>query len=167
VLNPTCPELLRAVIANLDELVLPQLQGPHARSSVKNMKLLLTNVIHRLEHEGPELAADNAEKRAVVRELVERAADLDGAAELGRRLENIPAAGSYVAVAALAEEAERLRQLVIDASLLVHRSAATLGQDKADKVLAPLRQQLRAQLDRDLGAVAHVTPAEVYDHKGA
>ncbi|TAM64460.1 hypothetical protein [Mycobacterium sp.] len=166
-LNPTCPELLRAVIANLDELVLPQLEGPHARSSVKNMKLLLTHVIHRLEHEGPELAADNAEKRVAITELVELAPDLDGAAELGRRLEKIPSAGSYVAVATLADEAGQLRQLAIDASLLVHGNTAALGQEKADELLAPLRRQLRAQLGRDLGAVAHITPSEVYDHKGA
>lgn len=166
-LDPTCPELIPAVIVNLDELVLPQLEGPHSRSAVKNMKLLLTNVVHRLEYEGPALAADNAEKRGVLLELVGQAKNVDGAAELGRRLDNISSAGSYVAVAALAEEAELLRQLVIDASLLVHRNRATLGHENTEALLAPLRRQLRAQLERHLAAVAHVTPAEVYDHKGA
>ena len=165
-LIPTCPELLEAVIVNLDELVVPQLEGPHARSAVKNMKLLLRNVIDRLEHEGPALTADNAEKRSVLAELVQQAGTLEEAAELGRRLDKIRFAGSYVTIAALAEEAGLLRQLAIDASVLVHRNAEALGQEKADELLAPLRRQLRAQLDREATAISHVTPVEVYDHKG-
>jgi hypothetical protein len=165
-LNPTCPDLIRAVMINIDELVLPQLEGPHARSAAKNIRLLLANVLYRLEHEGEALATDNGEKRSVLSTLTEQVGDLNGASELRDRLAAIPDRGSYVSVPALAEEATSLRQLMIDASLLVHRSAASLGEDKAEEVLSPLRSQLRAQLDRDSAAVCHVTPAEVYDHKG-
>jgi len=51
---------------NLDELVLYQLEGPHATSAAKNMKLLLEHVIQRLPVEGATLATDNAEKRLVL-----------------------------------------------------------------------------------------------------
>jgi hypothetical protein len=161
-LNPTCPDLLRAVMTNLDELVLPQLEGPHARSAAKNIKLLLTHVIYRLEHQGGALATDNAEKRAVLAALTEQV----GAGDLQARLDAIPSAGSYVDIDELAEEAAQLRQLAIDTSLHVHRNRDAIGADRAAALLSPLRTQLRAQLDRDRAAVGHLTPAEIYDHKG-
>lgn len=157
-LNPTSRDLLRAAIATMEELILPQLEGPHARSAAKNINLLLTHVIHRLEHEGPSLAEDNTEKRAVLSALTDRI----GATELRTRLDAIPAAGSYVTIEDLASEAGQLRQLAIDASLHVHRAC----EERAAVVLAPLRAQLRAQLDRDVAAVSHLTPADIYDHKG-
>ncbi|MEB3071699.1 hypothetical protein [[Mycobacterium] vasticus] len=161
-LNPTCPDLLRAIIANMDEVVLPQLEGPHALSAGKNIKLLLAHVIYRLEHEGESLATDNAEKRSVLATLTERA----GASELRARLDGIPDAGRYVRVEDLAVEAIRLRELAVDASLYVHHNAATLGAAATAECLGPLRAQLRAQLDRDSAAVSHLSPAEIYDHKG-
>jgi hypothetical protein len=161
VLNPTCTDLLQAVITNLDELVLPQLEGPHARSAAKNMKLILEHVIQRLPVEGASLAQDNAEKRVVLAEVTERA----GAPELRNRLDSIPSAGVYVTLADVATEAAALRQLAVDTSLFVHRSAE-LGEEQTDALLAPLRAQLRAQLDRDAASIAHLTPAEIYDHKG-
>lgn len=161
-LNPTCPDLLRAAIANMDELVLPQLEGPHARSAAKNITLLLTHVIYRLEHEGRALAADNAEKRGVLTALTEQV----GAAELRTRLDAVPCAGSYVAIEELADEATQLRQIAVDASLYVHRNRDAIGAEETAALLAPLRTQLRTQLDRDGAAVDHLTPAEIYDHKG-
>jgi len=162
-LNPTCSDLLRAVIANVDELLLPQLNGPHAISAAVNIKLLLVNVLQRLEHEGNDLATDNVEKRAVLATL----ADNVDAPELRSRLDAIPRAGNYVAIKQLAEEAIALRQLAVDSSLHVHRNAATIGEEKAAALLGPLRSQLRAQLNRDGAAIGHLTPAEIYDHKGA
>jgi hypothetical protein len=161
-LKPTCPDLLRAVIANIDELVLPQLQGPHARSAANNIKLLLTHVIHRLQHEGNALAADNAEKRTVLAALTDQV----GANDLRSRLEAIPSAGAYTPIECLAGEAIHLRQLAVDTSLYVHGSVADIGEDKVAELLGPLRAQLRTQLDRDSAAVGHLTPAEIYDHKG-
>jgi hypothetical protein len=160
-LNPTCADLLEAVITNLDELVLPQLEGPHSRSAAKNMKLILQHVIQRLPVEGSALATDNDEKRAVLAEVTEKA----GASELRSRLDAIPSAGRYVALADLADEAAALRQLSVDTSLFVHRNLA-LEESEAAELIAPLRAQLRAQLDRDSTSIAHLTPAEIYDHKG-
>jgi hypothetical protein len=161
VLNPTCTDLLQAVIANLDELVMPQLEGPHARSAAKNMKLILEHVIQRLPVEGASLAQDNAEKRVVLAEVTQEA----GASELYARLGAIPTAGDYVSLADVAQEAAALRQLAVDTSLFVHRST-DLDDERTDALLAPLRAQLRAQLDRDAASIAHLTPAEIYDHKG-
>jgi len=61
------------------------------------------------------------------------------------------------------------KPLVIDIwpGKTVEDNAATIGEEKAAALLGPLRSQLRAQLNRDGAAIGHLTPAEIYDHKGA
>lgn len=161
-MQPTNLDILRSVVVNLEAEVLPQLEGPSARSSGACIRMLLNHVILRLEGEDEALDADSREKRELLASL---ASELRGhgdeqlealATRLGRDAAGVTDPGSPVPTAALAAENDALKELVATAVDTIHDARGRLGDDTCDRLLAPVRGQLRAQLDREL---ALVTPA--------
>jgi hypothetical protein len=172
-LRPTSIQILRAVLANLDELILPQLAGAHAQSAGTNAKMLLEHVLVRLESEGLSLAADNHEKRALLHELSaivssvptpRTAGEID---ILDKRLDAIPEHGRYVTVESLTEESDLLRGLTNDWILTLHRHRDALAPETFDAARESLRKQLRAQLDRDAALVAPIAVERILENKDA
>jgi hypothetical protein len=156
--RPTSAQILRGVVANLEELIVPQLEGPHAQSAGANAVMLLEHVILRLESEGEALAADNGEKRALLGSLGDVPAPLEDAArEVSRRLADTPEIGTYASIAALTEENEQLKSVLDDWLVAIH-GAPELDEAETDRFRAPIRTQLRAQVDRE---AAFVVPIEL------
>jgi hypothetical protein len=160
-MQPTSADILRAVVANLEELVLPQLEGDHARSAGECARMLVNHVILRLEAEGEVLAVDNAEKRTV---LLGLARDLsaervtpdiaDLAAAIERGVAACPDVGEYRSVAALTAENDALKALMDVAVRRLHDARSELDESRAAALRAALRVQLRAQIDREASLVA-------------
>lgn len=48
----------------------------------------------------------------------------------------------------------------------VRSSRSTYGEQKTDELLAPLRKQLRSQIDRETPWIAHIQASDIYDHRG-
>lgn len=165
-MRPTSAQILRGVVANLEELVLPQLEGPHAQSAAANAVMLLEHVILRLESEGRALAADNHEKRALLGSLGEVPAPLERAArEVSERLVDAPENGTYASIDALTEENERLKSILDDWLMAIH-SAADVDEAETDRLRAPIRAQLRAQVDREAAFVAPVALERIFRNPG-
>lgn len=80
-MNPSAQEVLRSCVQNLEELVAPELQSPHAKSAMMCVRMLLNHVILRLDLEGQALAVDSAEKRELLSALVADRSVSDGLAE--------------------------------------------------------------------------------------
>jgi len=163
--RPTSAQILRGVVANLEELIVPQLEGPHAQSAGANVVMLLEHVILRLESEGEALAADNGEKRALLGLLGDVPAPLEGAArEVTRRLAGIPENGPYVSVDALTDENERLKS-VLDGWLSAVHAASDVDEAESSRLCAPIRTQLRAQVDREAAFVAPIALERIFGNE--
>lgn len=161
-MRPTSAQILRAVVTNLEELVLPQLQGPHARSAAANAVMLLEHVILRLESEGEALGADNGEKRNLLGSLDEVPASLhDGAREVMQRLADTPETGGYASIESLTEENERLKSILDDWLTAIH-AADDLAEEETRRLRAPIRAQLRAQVDREARLVVPIALDRIF-----
>lgn len=166
-MKPTSAQVLRGVVENLNELVVPQLEGPHAQSAVANATMLLEHVILRLESEGEALTADNGEKRALLQSLGEVPAPLTGAAHrVSEVLAETPAAGTYVSIDALTAENEALKAILDEWLRAVH-GATDLDEATSQTLRDPVRSQLRAQVDREAELVAPITIDQVFRNTDA
>jgi hypothetical protein len=156
-MQPTSIQLLQAVVANIEELMLPQLQGDHARSAGENARMVLNHVILRLACEGQMLADDNREKRQTLDAFAEAISSSGGdlsalSGRLRSGLERIAEQGDYRPVEALSQENFQLKQLMNDAVMGLHAGKDELGP-RYESLRGGLRTQLRAQLDREASLV--------------
>ena len=172
-MQPNNSEILRAIVANLEELVVPQIQGAHAESALQNIVMLLEHVILRLGAEGKSLAIDNSEKRAVLAEIAEALGAIPNGESVGSgagllsSLEAIETAGPYVEMDSLKRENESLCEITNDWILRIHDARSRVGEKVFDELRAPLRAQLRAQMDREAVLVAPIDRARIFEDKDA
>jgi hypothetical protein len=156
-MQPSSVQLLRAVVANLEELVIPQLEGDHARSAAECARMVVNHVILRLEGEGEVLGTDNAEKRlllaglATTLEAGRTTAGADLAAMVRSELEALPATMSYVSMDRLTMENDTLKEVLEQVIIALHEAAQALG--RVEGMRSEIRAQLRAQLDRETSLV--------------
>jgi hypothetical protein len=172
-MRPNAVEILRAIRANVEELLLPATTTPHAESAARNALMLLDHTMFRLENEGQFLNADNDDKRqtlgnlaAAVQTEVEDENFLASAAKLSGALDRVPRAGTYVAVADLTTESESLSRLMDEWLDLLWSNQQMLGPLHAS-LRQPLREQFRRQLDRDSQLVGSIQIDQVFENKDA
>lgn len=159
-MQPSNAEILRAVVANLEEVIIPELQTSHAKSAGACARMLLNLVCNRLEREAPLLCDDSAEKRAVLTEL---AATIDRtpaaascaplpalAADVREYLAATPHTGTHIGIEELTVENDELKGLIERAVTTLYEHRDDLGTDAYTALNQPIRTQLRAQVDREL-----------------
>ncbi len=159
-MQPTITEILRAIVANLEELILPQLEGDHAQSAGYCARMLLNHLIQRIRKEGPLLCADSREKREMLKSLSEvietglKGGDHPGlralSIEVREGLERIPYTQRYVSIEELTAENDSLKTLVEAVIRVLHEHRDRLDTEVYDRLIESVRGQLRAQLCREL-----------------
>lgn len=150
-MNPSTQDVLRGCVQNLEELVMPEVTSPHAKSALMCVRMLINHTIVRIEAEGEWLAADCREKRDLLGALA-RAGGLPAA--LAAEVETLAAdpEPAYTPVAALTERDDawkRLFERVLDAPI-------------SPAVRASLRAQLAAQLERENACCAPVLDGPMF-----
>ena len=68
-MNPSTQDILRGCVENLEELVMPEVTSPHAKSALMCVRMLINHAIVRIEAEGEWLAGDCREKRELLSKL--------------------------------------------------------------------------------------------------
>lgn len=164
-MQPTCIQILQSIALNLEELILPALDQPHAKSAAVAARGLLEHVILRLESEGAALEEDNSEKRQLLTTICEtiqnssELSQISDLAELASRLseggKQTPASPKYVAIDALADENDTLKGLLEMAIVTLYQHHDEINASSLEALRQPIRQQLRAQLDREVAFVSH------------
>jgi hypothetical protein len=161
-MQPTTVELLRGVVVNFEELILPDLKPGHAASAGSCIRMVLNHIILRLEQEPQVLLQDIAEKRALFAQLVEqmdrdpklrgieRLSSLSG--RMAALAKTTPATG-YVPVGDLVALDDEMKTAVSDLIEELHAQRDAIGE-AFDTMREPIRLQLRAQMDREIGMVA-------------
>jgi hypothetical protein len=158
--QPSNVEILRAVVANLEEVIIPELKTSHAKSAGACARMLLNLVGNRLEREGPLLCEDSAEKRAVLAELAttidrtpaaaSRASLAALAADVREHLAAMPHTDTYIGIEELTGENDSLQGLIERAVTALYEQRDHLGADTYSALSQPIRTQLRSQIDREL-----------------
>lgn len=164
-MQPNCIQILQSIALNLEELILPALDQPHAKSAAVAARGLLEHVILRLEKEGAALEEDNSEKRqllAAICETIKNTAELSqisDLAELASRLSEkadlTPQSPKYVAIDTLADENDTLKELLETAIVTLYQHHEEIDAPTFEALRQPIRHQLRAQLDREVSFVSH------------
>lgn len=157
-MQPTTIEILRSCVVNLEEVVTPNLDDPHARSAALCIRTLLNHVALRLEKEAQNLQDDSREKRALIAGLIPRLQAVGGAAAdslvaLAQRLDagvgSIEASPAYIATETLTEENDALRRLVVDCLKTLQAQRNHIPTDVFAELKRTIRTQLRAESVRD------------------
>lgn len=161
-MQPTNIEILRSCVVNLEEVVTPNLDDPHARSAALCIRTLLNHVALRLEKEAENLQADSREKRALIAGLIPRLQAVGGAAAtdlnaLAKRLDagvaGIQESPAYIATDVLTEENDALRRLVVDCLKTLQAQRNVIPSDVFAELKRTIRAQLRAETVRDNATV--------------
>lgn len=164
-MRPRADEILHSVIATYEEYVLPEVRDPFARSVALTTANLLRHVNLRIQHEGPALAADNAELRALLAVVRSFLHDVGGEGDVTSLLVDLDAIGdarttgpaAYPTLTDLIDDATDLRWLLQRAIRLLEGRRAELEPNPAYGPLRrDIRRYLRASLERE-GAL--VVPA--------
>ena len=154
-MQPTNIEILRSCVVNLEEVVTPNLDDPHARSAALCIRTLLNHVALRLEKEAQNLQQDSREKRELIAGLIPRLQSISGDAlpALARRLDigvsAIAANPEYITPAALTAENDALRRLVVDCLKTLQAQRDAIATDVFAELKRTIRTQLRAESVRD------------------
>ena len=152
-MRPSAREIIEGIAWTLDNRVAPHATEPWAASSLRSIRGLLQHLAERVEVEGPLLADDNADLRAVLAGALGRLGG-NGAAwqtlapGIRAALERVwrdPAA--YPTVASLSEENGALSALV---ERLIHALHADGLDDLARAAtMAAVREYLARQAERE------------------
>ncbi len=162
-MQPTPTNILRGVLENLEALVFPHIQDPHAKSVAKVTRILIDHVILRLDQEIPTLLTDSAEKRALLARLAQDIASLphEQAGGLSMIVDTLKAAAERPApsdVAATLEiitaDNDRLKEAVEKAIYALYDARSQLTETTFARLNGAIREQLRAQTERELALVA-------------
>jgi hypothetical protein len=157
-MQPTNIEILRACVVNLEEVVTPNLEDPHARSAALCIRTLLNHVALRLEKEAHNLQADSREKRELIAGLIPRLRTVAGGAadalkDLAARLEqgvrSTKENPAYITPEALTEENDALRRLVVDCLKTLQARRGDIEAETFAELKRTIRKQLRAESMRD------------------
>ena len=134
-MNPSTQDILRGCVENLEELVMPEVTSPHARSALMCVRMLINHAIVRIEAEGEWLAADCREKRELLSALA-KAGELP--ASLAAEVETLAADAepAHTPIAVLTSRDDAWKRLFERA----------LEGDLSPAARAALRTQLAAQI---------------------
>jgi hypothetical protein len=160
---PLPAEILRGVLENLDEIVFPQVQDAHGGSVAKCSRMLIKHVILRLENEPQMLAADSAEKRELLAVLAAESASSgnEQLVALGSQIATVldeATPGPEAGLAAQTAGNDRLKA-AFD-TVLIGIGVTGLDSSWVEKARDRLRNQMRAQMNRELALVAGAFGAE-------
>ena len=150
-MNPSTQEILRGCVQNLEELVMPEVTSPHARSALMCVRMLMNHAIVRIEAEGDWLAADCREKRELLSALA-KAGELPAplAAEVDRLAADPEPEHTPVAALTSRDDAwKRLFERALEAPL-------------SPAVRASLRAQIAAQIERENQCCAPVLEGPMF-----
>lgn len=150
-MNPSTQEILLGCVQNLEELVMPEVSSPHAKSALLCVRMLINHAIVRIEAEGEWLAADCREKRELLAALA-KAGELPG--PLAAEVETLSADAEPVSVpvallTARNDAWKRLFEQALDSNL-------------SPAVRASLRAQLAAQIQRENQCCAPVLDGPMF-----
>lgn len=144
-MNPSAQDILRGCVENLEELVAPELDSPHAKSAMMCARMLINHVILRLDQEGAALAEDCREKRRLLGTLAE-AGEFPASLAAEIRAFAADLEPEHVAVGELTARDDAWKRLFEKA----------LAEPLSPAVRSSLRAQLAAQIRRE---AAYTLPA--------
>lgn len=150
-MNPSTQDILRGCVENLEELVMPEVTSPHAKSALLCVRMLINHAIVRIEAEGEWLAADCREKRKALSALAQ-AGELP--APLAAEVEALAAdpEPGHTPVAVLTSRDDGWKRLFERA----------LAGDLSPAARAALRAQLAAQIQRENQCCAPVLDGPMF-----
>jgi hypothetical protein len=152
-MRPSSKSIIDGISWVLDKRVAPHATEAWAASSLRSISGLLKHLSVRVELEGPLLAEDNADLRAVLSDATTR---LDGgslralksevAATLEREWRN---PGAYPTVASLEEENEALNEHVERLIHVLHDDAAPIDAQERAELKSEIADYLKRQRERE------------------
>ena len=162
-MQPTPTNILRGVLENLEALVFPHIQDPHAKSVAKVTRILISHVILRFDQEIPMLLMDSAEKRALLARLAEdiaklpseQAGDLPAIAGILKAAAEQPVpCGVAATLESITADNDRLKDAVETVIYALYESRSKLTEATFARLDGAIRQQLRVQTEGELALVA-------------
>jgi hypothetical protein len=159
-MQATSVDILRGSIINLEELVIPNIADPHARSAAMCIRTLLNHVALRLEKGDRNLFDDSREKRQLFADLQKSIDETslpqavrDGILAAHRRAAEIDAVPVLTTTAALTTENDALRVLTIELLKTLNAAKAEMPAEIFATIIKPVREQLDREAERDNGVV--------------